>query len=63
MDDEHVAVTNTVWVNVIEITKERDELRARIEIWGRIWNDEALLALRVEALRDGTADLGKPNGA
>jgi chromosome segregation ATPase len=29
-DDEHIAVTNTVWVNVIEITQERDELRETI---------------------------------
>jgi hypothetical protein len=29
-DDEHIAVTNTVWVNVIEITKERDEMRASV---------------------------------
>jgi hypothetical protein len=37
--------------------KEIDRLRGEIETWGRIWNDEALLAGRVEALRDGTAQL------
>jgi chromosome segregation ATPase len=30
-DDEHIAVTNTVWVNVIEITRERDELRLDLQ--------------------------------
>lgn len=33
-DDEHIAVTSTVWVNVIEITQERDELRLEVE---RAW--------------------------
>jgi hypothetical protein len=37
--------------------KENVRLRAEIETWGRIWNDEALLAARVDALRDGTAQL------
>ncbi len=30
-------------------------LLAEVETWGRIWNNTELLAARVEALRDGTA--------
>lgn len=34
---------------------EGERLRAEVETWGQIWNDEALLAARVESLRDGSA--------
>jgi hypothetical protein len=36
---------------------ELRKLRAEIDTWGDMWNDEALLAARVDALRDGTAQL------
>lgn len=34
---------------------EIDRLRAGVGVWERIWDDAILLAARVEALRDGTA--------
>lgn len=34
------------------------ELRAEVVTWGQIWDDADMLEARLEALRDGTADLG-----
>jgi hypothetical protein len=45
---------------ILELQREVERLRADIETWGRVWNDAELLAARVEALKDGTADLGRP---
>ena len=52
-DDEHIAVTNTVWARVIKITMERDELRASVE---------ALLVLNQD-LRAEVERLQRENGA
>lgn len=39
--------------------QEIAELRQEIGTWHKIWNDVDLLSGRVEAMRNGTADLGK----
>jgi hypothetical protein len=40
-----------------ELRAEVERLRADLATWGQMWNDAALLTARVEALRDGTAQV------
>ena len=46
-----------------ELRAENERLRAEVRGWHCMWNDAEFLSARVEALRDGTADLGSSNGA
>jgi hypothetical protein len=49
------AENDEILTKIVESLAERDQLRAEVKTWGEIWNDAELLAARVEALRNGTA--------
>jgi hypothetical protein len=49
-------------VYLAEYVAQVQSLCDDLETWGQIWNDADFLAARVEALRDGTADMGNGHG-
>jgi uncharacterized coiled-coil DUF342 family protein len=62
MDDERIAVTDKVWLNVIEITKQRDELRDELaETHSQITTLEWQLSEATKAAEQLTGELERLN--